>query len=29
MVNNKDLKEKIIKLLSDVRPYLVNDGGDI
>ncbi len=29
MENNKELKEKIVKLLEDVRPYLQNDGGDI
>ncbi len=29
MKNNTELKEKITKLLEDVRPYLQNDGGDI
>ena len=29
MENNQELKDKIIKLLEDVRPYLQNDGGDI
>ncbi len=26
---NLELKDKITKLLEDVRPYLQNDGGDI
>ena len=28
-MENKALKEQIIKLLEDIRPYLQNDGGDI
>jgi len=29
MENNQELKDNIVKLLEDVRPYLQNDGGDI
>ncbi|MCK5824049.1 MAG: NifU family protein [Ichthyobacteriaceae bacterium] len=29
MENNAELKEQIVKLLGDLRPYLQNDGGDI
>ena len=29
MENNQELKDKITRLLEDVRPYLQNDGGDI
>lgn len=29
MENNQELKDRIIKLLEDVRPHLQNDGGDI
>ena len=29
MENNSTIKEEIIKLLDDVRPYLQKDGGDL
>jgi len=29
MADNKSVKERVIKALNRVRPYLQNDGGDI
>jgi Fe-S cluster biogenesis protein NfuA len=29
MANKKSLKERVVKALDRVRPYLQNDGGDI
>jgi len=29
MADNKIIKEKVVKALNRVRPYLQNDGGDI